>query len=138
MVFWKKDKKEKKESKTKTTPAEFKDVGVGQEKETSSPNVDISKFRNLEYGVLKSFYVSEKATGLASFNQYIFNVFDNVTKNEIKKQVERNFDVKVSGVKIINLPRKSRTVGRHAGFKPGFKKAIVVLKKGYNIEQAKV
>ncbi|MEK7138957.1 MAG: 50S ribosomal protein L23 [Patescibacteria group bacterium] len=137
MAFWKKDKKENKENKTKTTPAEFKDVGVGQEKEASSPNIDISKFRNIEAGVLKSFYISEKSTMLNSASQYVFKVFDNATKSEIKKQVEKGFDVKVKSVKTIILPRKSRTLGRHSGFKPGFKKAIVVLKKGYSIEQAK-
>lgn len=138
MAFWKKDKKTKKENKT---PKEFGSVDVAageKQSETDSRYIDISKFKNFESGVLKGFYISEKATGLASFNQHVFKVFDNTTKNEIKKQVERSFSVKVKGIKIINLPRKSRTIGRHAGFKKGFKKAIVVLEKGYTIEQAKV
>ena len=145
MAFWKKDKKEKKNK----TPTEFGEVGTEKENKTGSSHVDISKFprprqgfaeggRNFEYGILKGFYVSEKATALNQFGQYVFKVFSDATKNEIRKQVEKNFNVKVKGVKIINLPRKSRTVGRHSGFKKGLKKAVVVLEKGYSIEQAKV
>jgi len=132
-MFWKKNKEEKKEKKADITPTEFQRVGNEKQPVASSPQV-LPK----EYGVLKGFYVSEKATGLALFGQYVFKVFDNTTKNEVKKLVEKSFSVKVKGVKIINLPRKSRTIGRHSGFKPGFKKAIVALEKGYAIEQAKV
>jgi len=132
-MFWKKDKKINKEKKTETTPVEFKSVGAGKEKPEIAPSV----LPAAGYGVLKGFYISEKASGLNAFNQYVFKVFDNTTKNEVKKQVEKSYGVKVKGVKMINLPRKTRTVGRHAGFKKGFKKAIVVLQKGYTIEQAK-
>lgn len=123
-LFSKKTKKEQ-----KITQPEFGEVGTEKNQEIASP-------KNLprEYGILKGFYVSEKATGLSSLNQYVFKVFDNVTKNEVKKQAEKSFGVKVKGVKMTNLPRKRRTVGRHAGFKKGFKKAVVVLEKGYSIE----
>lgn len=133
-MLWKKGKKEKEENKI---PKEFGNVGVEKDEKAVSPNIDISKFKNFESGVLKGFYISEKATGLAPFSQHVLKVFDNTTKNEIKKQIESSFGVKVRGIKIINLPRKSRTIGRHAGFKKGFKKAIVVLEKGYSIDQAK-
>lgn len=130
-MFWKKDKKE--EKKKTEIPEEFRNIGVVEEKQATAKTAILPK----EYGVLKSFYVSEKATALGVLNQYVFKVFYNTTKNEIKKQVERSFDVKIKDVKIINLPGKARTVGRHSGFKPGFKKAIVVLEKGYSIDQAK-
>lgn len=97
-------------------------------------------FKNIlptEYGVLKGFYVSEKASGLNFLNQYVFKVFSNATKNEVKKQVEKSFNVKVKGVRMINLPKKARTVGRHSGFRQGVRKAVVVLRDGYTIEQAK-
>ena len=92
---------------------------------------------NFGSGTLKGFYVSEKASGLVSSNQYVFKVFKDTTKNEVRKQVEKSFNVKVKGIKIVNLPRKSRTVGRHKGFKQGVKKAIVVLEKGQSIDSAK-
>lgn len=133
-MLWKKDKKQEKQKPAKIEPAVKE-----QEKDstTDSRNVDMSKFRNFESGVLKGFYVSEKASVLNSMNQYVFKVFDNATKNEVKKQVEKSFEVKVKGIKMINLPRKTRNVGRHSGFKPGLKKAIVALKEGYSIDQAK-
>lgn len=133
MVFWKKNKEESGEKKTAITPTEFQSVG-NEKQSVASSSLVLPK----DYGVIKGFYVSEKANGLASFGQYVFKVFDSATKNEIKKLVEKSFSVKVKGIKIVNLPRKSRTVGRHSGFKSGLKKAIVVLEKGYSIEQAKV
>lgn len=89
------------------------------------------------FNVLKSFYISEKASGLVEINQYVFKVHDGATKNEIKKQAENLFNVKVKHVRIINLPKKRRDAGRHPGFKAGFRKAVVALKDGYSIEQAK-
>ena len=127
--------KSKKQEKKTETPKEFGDVGTEKTDELSAGA--ISTVLPGEYGVLRGFYVSEKASGLVSFNQYVFKVFKDTTKNEIRKQVEKSFSVKVKGIKIVNLPRKSRTVGRHKGFKQGVKKAIVVLKEGYSIEQAK-
>jgi large subunit ribosomal protein L23 len=91
-----------------------------------------------DYGILRGFYVSEKATKLSSLNQYVFKVFKNTTKNEIKKQVEKSFNVKVAEVKIIKLPSKKRMIGQQRGLKSGFKKAVVILKKGYSINQAKI
>ena len=89
------------------------------------------------YRVLKNFYISEKASLLAVNNQYVFMVGRDTNKAEICKNVEKIFNVKVKDIKIINLPSKIRNVGRHSGIKPGFKKAIVALKEGYTIEQAK-
>lgn len=87
--------------------------------------------------IVKSFYISEKASMLNGMNQYVFKIFNNANKSEIKKQVEKVFDVKIKDVKILNMPRKRRDIGKHPGFKSGFKKAIIVLEKGYSIEQAK-
>ena len=135
-MLWKKNKKTAEaQKKTETTPNEFKNVGTEKTDELSAGA--ISTVLPGEYGVLRGFYVSEKASGLVSSNQYVFKVFKDTTKNEVRKQVEKSFNVKVKGIKIVNLPRKSRTVGRHKGFKQGVKKAIVVLEKGYSIDSAK-
>jgi len=127
-MFWKKDKKEEKGD----TP-EVGDFNVVEKKESSRAPQTLPR----EHGVLKGFYTSEKSSALNSLNQYVFKVFDGVTKNEVKKQVAKSFGVKVKGVKMINLPKKKRSVGHHSGFKKGFKKAIVVLEKGYSIDSAK-
>ena len=89
------------------------------------------------YRVLKNFYVSEKASLLNGFNQYVFKVFRSANKSQIRKQVEKLFKVKVKSVKVLNMPRKRRDLGRHPGFRSEFKKSIVVLEKGQTIEQVK-
>lgn len=87
--------------------------------------------------ILKGFYVSEKASIGANFNQYTFRVFKNANKSEVKKEVNKLFNVKVKSVRILNMPEKRRDFGRHPGSKSGFKKAIVILEKGHAIGQAK-
>jgi len=37
-------------------------------------------------------------------------------------------------IKIINVPKKRRRLGRISGWKKGYKKAIVKIKKGQKIE----
>ncbi len=113
--------------------------GVGEEtKETEKLSPMLPTTGNAEaYRVLKNFYISEKASLLNGFNQYVFKVFRSANKSQIRKQVEKLFNVRVVSVKVLNMPRKRRDLGRHPGFKSEFKKAIVVLEKGQTIEQAK-
>ncbi len=87
--------------------------------------------------VLRGFYVSEKASMGIAGNQYIFKIFNNANKTEVKKEVSKLFRVKVKSVKILNMPEKRRDFGKHPGSRSGFKKAIVILKPGYTIGQAK-
>jgi large subunit ribosomal protein L23 len=55
-------------------------------------------------------------------------------KNEIKKTVQDLYGVDVLKVNIIKVPGKKRRVGNHEGYKSGYKKAIVFLPKGQQIE----
>lgn len=87
--------------------------------------------------VLRGFYVSEKASAGIADNQYMFKVFNNANKSEVKKEVSRLFKVEIKSIKILNMPEKRRDFGKHPGSKSGFKKAIVILKPGYMIGQAK-
>jgi len=131
------DGKKKKPSKKEGVAAmeETKSIRQAQDRE-SAPMLPVAG--NAEaYRVLKNFYVSEKASLLNGFNQYIFKVFRSANKSQIRKQVEKLFNVKVESVKVLNMPRKRRDLGRHPGFKSEYKKAIVVLAKGQTIEQAK-
>lgn len=87
--------------------------------------------------VLKGFYVSEKSSLANSLNQYVFRVFDDANKSQVKKEVSKLFNVKVKTVRMLKMPEKRRDFGRHPGTRPGFKKAVVVLEEGYTIGQAK-
>ena len=126
----------KKEDKKSKKPAKKAEVVLSEEAKEERTTLPI--MGNAEtYRVLKNFYVSEKASLLNGFNQYVFKVFRSANKSQIRKQVEKLFNVKVKDVKVLNMPRKRRDLGRHPGFKSEFKKAIVVLEKGQSIDQAK-
>ncbi len=77
--------------------------------------------------------ITEKATLLLENNQYVFDVLPKATKPEIRAAIEQLFDVKVTGVNTIRLPRKKRRVGRFIGHKPLYKRAIVTLQEGDSI-----
>lgn len=84
--------------------------------------------------ILKGPQITEKARDLEDQNDYVFKVADNATKPEIKKAVEEVYGVQAEGVRTIKVPGKTKRLGRTKGFKPGYKKAIVRLKKGQTIE----
>ncbi|RZM79372.1 50S ribosomal protein L23 [Leptolyngbya iicbica] len=77
--------------------------------------------------------ITEKATLLLENNQYVFEVAPKAKKPEIKAAIESLFDVKVTGVSTVNLPRKKRRVGRFEGFRARYKRAIVTLAEGDSI-----
>ncbi len=86
------------------------------------------------YRILKSPHITEKAGDVLKENQYIFRVFPRTNKIEIKKAIEASYGVDVISVKIINTPEKKRRLGKIKGVRPGYKKAIVKIKKDQKIE----
>ncbi len=77
--------------------------------------------------------VTEKATRQMEENKYVFDVLPRATKPEIKAAIESLFDVSVTSVNTLKLPRKKRRVGRYIGYKAQYKRAIVTLKEGDKI-----
>jgi len=88
----------------------------------------------LAWRILKKAHITEKATDLAAKNKYIFNVYPEANKNQIKKSVEDIYGVNVVSVNTINIPAKKRRLGKSQGWKSGYKKAIVKIKAGQEIE----
>ena len=87
------------------------------------------------YQVLVAPQVSEKATyGADQNNQHVFRVAPDATKPEIRKAVERIFDVRVGSVQVLNMKGKSKRFGRIEGRRNGYRKAIVRLQPGYDID----
>jgi len=79
--------------------------------------------------------ITEKATALREKqNGYLFEVARDANKIEVKKAVEAIFNVKVTSVRTLRVHGKPKKVGRHAGHRPDWKKAVVTLKKGETIE----
>jgi len=84
--------------------------------------------------ILKTPHVTEKSTDLVGKHQYVFKVFPKANKTEIKRAIENLYGVDVIDVKIIKVPPKRRRLGRISGWRKGYKKAIVKIKKGQKIE----
>jgi large subunit ribosomal protein L23 len=85
--------------------------------------------------VLLAPVVSEKSYSLITDRKYTFKVHEDAHKTQIRQAVEELFDVKVESVNIVKVqskPKKRRLGER--GRRPGWKKAIVELKAGYEIE----
>ena len=78
--------------------------------------------------------ITEKATTLSDQNKIVFKVHENASKDSIKKNIEKIFKVKVIKINTINKKTKTKIVRGRLGTKKGFKKAIVTLKKGQNID----
>ena len=78
--------------------------------------------------------ITEKSTSLSEFNKIVFKVHKGASKSFIKKSVEKIFKVNVIKVNTINLRGKTKLVMGKKSTQPGFKKAIVTLKKGQSID----
>lgn len=79
--------------------------------------------------------VTEKSERLRqNNNQYTFKVKSNAGKIEIRRAVERLFNVKVEDVRVANFLGKPKRMGVFAGKRTDWKKAIVTLKEGQKIE----
>ena len=80
--------------------------------------------------------VTEKSTNLSVQNKVIFKVPNRTNKINLKKNIEKIFKVNVTKINIINKKSRSKvTRGKKVKVK-GFKKAIITLKKGQNIDLA--
>jgi len=104
------------------------------EKPVKKEEVKIEKTGGVAPDVLISPHIAEKPTRLMDLNQYVFKVFPKANKVEIKKAIKEIYNVDVLKVRIINIPKKMRRKGRNIGWKKGYKKAIITVKKGQEIE----
>ena len=86
------------------------------------------------YDKILSPIVTEKSTNLSEQNKIIFKVHNNANKKNLKTNIEKIFKVNVIKVNIINKKTRIKTTrGKKVRVK-GFKKAIITLKKGQNID----
>jgi len=86
------------------------------------------------YDKILSPFVTEKSTSLSDQNKIIFKVPNKANKTNLKKNIEKIFKVNVIKINIINKqPRKKIVKGKKVKLM-GFKKAIITLKKGQNID----
>ena len=86
------------------------------------------------YDKILSPIVTEKSTSLSDQNKIVFEVPDNANKKNLKKNIEKIFKVNVTKINIINKKSRNKiTRGRKVKVM-GYKKAIITLQKGQNID----
>lgn len=78
--------------------------------------------------------ISEKAYALMAEGKYTFQVALTANKVEIRQAIEQIFNVKVEKVATMRVLGKVKRMGRTAGKRSDWKKAIVTLKAGESIE----
>lgn len=87
------------------------------------------------FQVLLGPHVSEKSTILTeAANQVVFKVATDASKDEIKQAVEQLFEVKVAGVRVVNVGGKQKGFGRVRGRRSDWKKAYVSLEGDQQID----
>ena len=78
--------------------------------------------------------VTEKSTNLSELNKIIFKVNSKANKKNLKSNIEKIFKVNVIKVNIINKKTRIKTTRGKKERVKGYKKAIITLKKGQNID----
>ena len=78
--------------------------------------------------------VTEKSTQQSELNKIVFKVNKKYNKKIIKKNIEKIFKVNVIKINIINKQNRTKITRGRKISDPGYKKAIVTLKKGQNID----
>lgn len=111
----------------------------------------ISKTTKNPFEVVKHLHVTEKSMVLENLKnaesnpsvtrckspKYVFIVDKEATKADIKNAIEEIYKaqgVKVTAVNTIRIHAKPRRVRGRIGMKPSFKKAVVTLQEGDNLD----
>lgn len=87
------------------------------------------------FSVIKAPLVTEKSTRIAPMNKHVFWVDRAANKVDIKRAVEKIYNVKVDRVATVSMPGKlKRMRARQEGRTSDWKKAVVTLKPGSEIK----
>jgi large subunit ribosomal protein L23 len=85
--------------------------------------------------IVKKPVVTEKSTAAkGKNNKYTFVVDKCANKFQIRQAIETLFKVKVENVNTSNYLGKRKRVNRHVGYKSNWKKAVVRIAKGQEIQ----
>ena len=82
--------------------------------------------RMVEDIIIKPF-ITEASMDMLDAKKYVFKVASRATKADIANAVEEMFKVTVADVNTINMKKKPKRMGVHAGYTSEWKKAIVTL-----------
>lgn len=89
----------------------------------------------IQYDIIKRPLDTEKTNiQKERFHQLSFEVDRRANRIEIRKAIEKIFNVKVSGIRTMQIKGKSKKKGRIIGKRKDWKKAIVTLMPGERID----
>lgn len=87
------------------------------------------------YHIIRKPVVTEKGSTMTEHsNQFVFEVAPDANKVEIRKAVEKLFDVKVVSVNTILRKGKTKGLGWRSWSRPDHKRALVKLQAGQSID----
>jgi large subunit ribosomal protein L23 len=122
----------------------FKKIwGKKEEKEEKKPEDKLisEEKKDQKLSILKGFsfkifpLITEKSRSLfLKENKYTFLVDSKVNKDQIKKAIEKNFNVKVISINTLNYQKRLRGIYKIKTKRPKFKKAIVKIAEGQKID----
>ncbi len=84
--------------------------------------------------IRKPIFLTEKSNTLRAKNQVVFEVLRDANKVQIKEAVQKLFSVKVMSVNTMVYRGKDRRMGRGYAKMQNWKKAVVTLAEGENID----
>jgi large subunit ribosomal protein L23 len=84
--------------------------------------------------IRRPIFLTEKSNTLRGQNQVVFEVARTANKIQIKTAVQTLFNVKVESVNTMLYRGKDRRMGRGYAKMQNWKKAVVTLKEGENID----
>jgi len=90
--------------------------------------------RNINEVIVRPLVTEKSHDMLDRLGAYTFVVAKEANKIEIAQAVEKQFNVKVSDVRTMRYAGKAKRMGKYAGRKASWKKAVVTLAEGDSIE----
>jgi large subunit ribosomal protein L23 len=90
--------------------------------------------RNINEVIVRPVVTEKSHDQLDRLGAYTFVVAKDANKIEIAQAVEKQFNVKVTDVRTMRYAGKAKRMGKHAGRKASWKKAMVTLAQGDAIE----
>ena len=84
--------------------------------------------------IRRPIFLTEKSNTLRAKNQLVFEVLRGANKIQIKTAIQKLFNVKVESVNTMLYRGKDRRMGRGYAKMQNWKKAVVTLKEGENID----
>lgn len=88
--------------------------------------------------LIRPLYTEKIARLQESENKYAFEVAKDANKIEIRREIEKKFDVKITSIQTMVMQGKMKQQltrgGRFSGRRPDWKKAIVTLAEGDKLD----